>query len=50
MATWCSGWKATSNSFGRTSKPQVSVAMPAISVPCSQSAVVNDRPGESPPA
>ena len=32
MATWCSGWKASSNSLGRTSKPQVSVAMPAISL------------------
>ena len=50
MHTWCSGWKAMSNSLGRTSKPQVSVAIPAISVSCSQSAVVNDRPGAAPPA
>ena len=26
MTTWCSGWNATSNSLGRTSKPHVSVA------------------------
>ena len=45
MATWCSGWKASSNSFGRTSKPQVSVAIAAISLWCSQSAVVKDKPG-----
>src|SRR3954471_20845999 len=50
MQTWCRGWKATSNSLGRTSKPQVSVATPATSMSCSQSAVVKDRPGESPPA
>ena len=36
MATWCRGWKASSNSLGRTSKPQVSVAIPAISLRCSQ--------------
>ena len=31
ITTWCSGWNAgTSNSFGRTSKPQVSVAIAAI--------------------
>ena len=34
----------------RTSTPQVSVAMAAISVRCSQSAVVKDSPGEGPPA
>ncbi len=50
MATWCNGWKACSNSFGRTSKPQVSVAIAAISLPCSQPAVVNDSPGAAPPA
>jgi len=50
MQTWCSGWNASSNSFGRTSNPHVSVAIPAISVPYSQSAVVNDSPGEGPPA
>jgi hypothetical protein len=51
MATWCWGRKASSNSLGRTSKPQVSVAMmPAISVSCSQSAVVNDSPADVPPA
>ena len=50
MTTWCSGWKAFSNSFGRTSKPQVSVAIAAISVRCSQPAVVKDRPGAGPPA
>ncbi len=50
MTTWCSGWKAPSNSFGRTSKPHVSVAIAAIWLACSQPAVVKDRPGESPPA
>ena len=43
-------WNASSNSFGRTSKPQVSVATAAISAWCSQPAVVNDRPGAAPPA
>src|SRR6478609_1541781 len=47
MATWCRGWKAFGNSLGRTSNPQVSVAMAAISVLCSQPAVQNDRPGEA---
>ena len=51
MTTWCSGWNAgTSNSFGRTSKPHVSVAIAAISVRCSQPAVVSDSPGAGPPA
>jgi hypothetical protein len=50
MATWCSGWKALSNSFGRTSNPQVSVAIAANSVRWSHPAVVNDSPGEAPPA
>jgi hypothetical protein len=42
MATWCSGWNDWSNSFGRTSKPQVSVATAAISVRCSQ-VLLRDR-------
>src|SRR6476646_11329200 len=45
MAIWGSGWKAASNSLGRTSKPQVSVAIPAISLLCSQGAALNDNPG-----
>jgi hypothetical protein len=44
IATWCSGWKLSGNSFGRTSNPYVSVAIAAISVPCSQPAVWNDEP------
>ena len=32
MTTWCSGWNASSNSFGRTSKPHVSVAIAATPV------------------
>ena len=51
MTTWCSGWNAgASNSFGRTSNPQVSVAIAAISVRCSHPAVVSDSPGAGPPA
>src|SRR6201996_5297268 len=37
ITTWCSGWKAFSNSLGRTSKPHVSVAIAAISRSWSQS-------------
>src|SRR5918993_752238 len=51
ITTWCSGWNdGTSNSLGRTSKPQVSVAIAAISVRCSQPAVVSERPAAGPPA
>lgn len=49
-ATWCSGWKESWNSLGRTSKPQVSVAIAAIPVEWSRPAVSNDRPGAGPPA
>lgn len=50
ITTWCQGWNAFGNSFGRTSTPQVSDATPAISLRWIQSIVRNERPGASPPA
>ena len=50
ITTQCQGWLASSHSFGRTSQPQVSVQIAAISLPWIHSAVSKARPGASPPA
>ena len=44
----CRGWKSPI-SLGRTSQPQVSVAMAAMSCACSHGAVCSERPGAEPP-
>ena len=50
MVAQCSGWLSSSVSFGRTSMPQVSVQMVAISFSAIQAQVANARPGAGPPA
>src|SRR5437588_7950606 len=48
--TMCTGWKLSGSSFGRTSKPQVSVAIAATSRSAIQGIVWKLKPGEGPPA
>ncbi len=47
ITTQCQGWLATLDSFGRTSQPQVSAQIAAMSVRRIQSAVSNRRPGRT---
>ena len=50
ITTQCQGWLASVVSLGRTSQPQVSQQIAAISFSKIQSAVSKARPGASPPA